>query len=839
MPPTPLLLAIVALVPGVVTWWSGTQLLRRVDDPALPDLLLKQKSRVGALWALAVGAIVATDSRQASWAIPLMLGAMIAARYPARRVLLDERWSIGAYLWHSLRRLVGTLAFWVVLALTPSIILGTGDPRAAACVAVVMVAALLVWQHHFRGFWLWLHGATPLAPLPAELESRFAAVIAKATAEPPALLRFGEPGERGAAAYAFPSAGRRGAVVFSDALLELLTPAETTAVFAHEMAHLEHYSPARMRSLRLRFTVLIVLIAALSLAGQRWAPGAARWIALAGGLAALVALVVRASRSKAHETESDLRGAELCGDSEALVSALTKLHVALRLPQRWPADVERTATHPSLVHRIAALRGASAAAPADAPADAPAAGDGAADGAARSSARLATIVLGALALLHGAAVLWIVRTTSVASATPLLHTLAAILVGLSAAMALRPDAGRSRWLAAPLAALAVALPFAPRAAASASGGAEAALVWSSRPAELVTSAPIESMARDLALSPSGRRFVVRDVQAWAANEETADDEAPDDAIPERSRLMLGMLDTRDVSPRTIAGIAAGFVSDSSLLVLAARADSGRGRRVSLLLPLELRLAAVAGGPTPTLGPVTWRLSLPALLFPTFRVSAATGRWTVTGTVAGRERAVVMLEGRVGDGTYTTRRWPAREDGVGGRAFTSLVPTAPGAALAVRLRGDYRSAFVLSLLGVTPWVSELVRVDTAGTRPLASVPGFVHCSPAAGGGNAACSSTDAQGRAGVILVRGDGRVETLAVALAGPLGDPAVSADGRVVVPMAGRPELIVLDPAQGRAVRLALPEGVDRAAEVRWGANGEIVLLGDGERGTTTVMAVR
>jgi hypothetical protein len=468
-------------------------------------------------------------------------------------------------------------------------------------------------------------------------------------------------------------------------------------------------------------------------------------------------------------------------------------------------------------------------------------GDDAWDDASRSNGRLATIELGALALVYGGAVLWIARTTSVSSAAPLVHTLAAILAGLAAATMLRPDLGRGRWrLAAPVAALAVALPFAPRATAVSTDGpaADPAFVWSTKPAELVASAPIENMARDLVLSPSGRRYVVREFQAYAVDEETAGDEAPDDAIPERSRLMLGELDVGVVYPRTIAGIAAGFVSDSSLLVLAARGDAGAGRPHALLRPLELRLASVAGGPTPTLGPVTWRLPLPALLFPTFRVSAATGHWTVTGTEAGRARALVMLEGRVGDSTYTTRRWPAGEGIAGGRAFTSVVPTAPGAALAVRMRGDYRAAFVLSLLGVSPWVSELVRIDGTGTRTIASVPGFVHCSPASEGGGAACSSTDARGKASVILVRRDGRVETLASALDGPLSDPAVSAAGSVVVPTGGRRELIVLDPTQGRAVRLALPEAVNNAGEVLWGANGEIVVLGYGAGGTT-VMAVR
>ena len=65
------------------------------------------------------------------------------------------------------------------------------------------------------------------------------------------------------------------------------------------------------------------------------------------------------ARQQAHEAESDRRAVELCGDGLALARALTKLHALARLPRRWPLEMERTASHPSLARRIQAIEAAA------------------------------------------------------------------------------------------------------------------------------------------------------------------------------------------------------------------------------------------------------------------------------------------------------------------------------------------------------------------------------------------------------------------------------------------------------------------------------------------------
>src|SRR4029078_1752811 len=70
-----------------------------------------------------------------------------------------------------------------------------------------------------------------------------------------------------------------------------------------------------------------------------------------------LALFVRGQAPKQQqETASDLRAVELTGDPEALIRALTKIHVLACLPRRCAQEVERAATHPSLARRIQAIR---------------------------------------------------------------------------------------------------------------------------------------------------------------------------------------------------------------------------------------------------------------------------------------------------------------------------------------------------------------------------------------------------------------------------------------------------------------------------------------------------
>ena len=48
------LLALIVLVPGAVSWWSGKRLARLPDDPALPELLAAHGRRNAAVLFIAM-----------------------------------------------------------------------------------------------------------------------------------------------------------------------------------------------------------------------------------------------------------------------------------------------------------------------------------------------------------------------------------------------------------------------------------------------------------------------------------------------------------------------------------------------------------------------------------------------------------------------------------------------------------------------------------------------------------------------------------------------------------------------------------------------------------------
>src|SRR5262249_40789801 len=172
---------------------------------------------------------------------------------------------------------------------------------------------------------------------------------------------------------ALPSRGGS-SVLYTDTLLRLLDLDEAAAITAHEIAHLEYYDASRLRTLNRILTALIL-----------GASGAALLLRLIPELSLLVlegvwclayaAVMVWIARDRQrNETASDLRAVQLCGDPDALVRALTKIHSFARVPRRWDTQMEQAASHPSLARRIRAIRQAAGAAqpPTAPPATAPA-----------------------------------------------------------------------------------------------------------------------------------------------------------------------------------------------------------------------------------------------------------------------------------------------------------------------------------------------------------------------------------------------------------------------------------------------------------------------------------
>src|SRR5262245_47035098 len=347
----------VALAPGVVAWWTGRRLVARRDDPALPERIIARTSRLVQVMAASVGVLFLSPYKP--WIFVLALLGLYVGGFPAHKALHEERRGLAAYLLASGRWWPAALGIWTLLAFAPAIISAAGSARWP--VAALLAATLVAWQIAYVDILRRIIGARPLVR--EDLAPRFAAIVARARAAAPQILRYGFRGGRVVSAFALPSR-RHPTVLFGDQLLEQLTPDEIAAIFAHEVAHLEHFDGKRLTQARLTmWTIIGLTVVGAPLLGG-WissGPGLleSAWVAAVG-----VGFLLRGAAHQKHEAESDLRALELCGDSEALVRALVKLHALARLPRRWAVDVERNASHPSLARRIQAIRAAAQTAPA-------------------------------------------------------------------------------------------------------------------------------------------------------------------------------------------------------------------------------------------------------------------------------------------------------------------------------------------------------------------------------------------------------------------------------------------------------------------------------------------
>src|SRR6266850_2305469 len=340
----------VVLLPGIAAWWTGRRLIPLRDDPALPERLMARRTRLaqaaGVCWA---GQLFLPGG--ALWMLAPGLLALLTGSFASRRALFDESWGLLPYLSWVLRLGVASGGFWTLLATAPSIVEWSGGswPTIAALAAV-----LFAWSFWFAGIFRALIGARRLDR--SDLQPAFEEILARSRAKAPGLYRAGPRGGRWVSALALPSV-RGSAVLMSDTLLDLFDRDEIAAIFAHEVAHLEHYDGRRRLFMLLSQWLIVLLgvvaapvvIHSIDLGLRNWIPGI--WFFLIW-----LTLSMRVSRHQAHEAESDRRAVELCGDGSALARALTKLHALTRLPRRWPLEMERTASHPSLGRRSARPR---------------------------------------------------------------------------------------------------------------------------------------------------------------------------------------------------------------------------------------------------------------------------------------------------------------------------------------------------------------------------------------------------------------------------------------------------------------------------------------------------
>jgi len=344
---------VLVLLPGIAAWWTGRRLIPLRDDPALPERLMARRTRLAQAAGICWTAQLLLPGG-ALWILVPGLIALLTGSFAARRALFDETWGLGPYLAWVLHLGVASLGFWALLEAAPTIVEWAGG---AWLTMGAITAGLLAWSGWFAAIFHATIGAQPLER--SDLRAACDAILARSRAKAPGLYRAGPRGGLWVSALALPSV-HASAVVMSDTLLELFDRDEIAAIFAHEVAHLEHFHRRRcVYMLVAQWMIILIGAVAAPLAIHALDSPLRVWIPSLWFFVIWVALSMRLARHQAHEAESDRRAVELCGDAPALARALTKLHALARLPRRWPLEMERTASHPSLARRIQAIEAAA------------------------------------------------------------------------------------------------------------------------------------------------------------------------------------------------------------------------------------------------------------------------------------------------------------------------------------------------------------------------------------------------------------------------------------------------------------------------------------------------
>jgi len=331
-----------APLPGLIIYLLGQRMLRKADDPSFTEKFWRLRMRISRIVVWSMLALAALAWRWTPVTLPLFALCVWLGSFPLRKTVFAEEWTLGEYLRSRVRLTLGVMLFWIALLFEPAIVGTVGMNNFGWVIAV-----MLIWAYEYRALMAWGLEAGPIED--GALLARLNAIVAKSNARPPEILEIGTPKAHFPNAFASPHP-RTPRVLLSRTLLRHLDADETAAIFAHEVAHLEHFAGKRGRLAAWSMLLLVILGAFMASCGAVF--GQIVW-----SVSILIGFTIRQRRQQKHEGACDVRAAELCGDPEALIRALTRLHALGRVPQQW--DREAGHSHPSLVRRIQAIRDAA------------------------------------------------------------------------------------------------------------------------------------------------------------------------------------------------------------------------------------------------------------------------------------------------------------------------------------------------------------------------------------------------------------------------------------------------------------------------------------------------
>jgi Zn-dependent protease with chaperone function len=360
-----LIVVAIALIPGGISWFLGYRLLRRMSDPALPELLAGHRRRIGAIFGAGMAGLSAVAVLSGQHVAPTIVAGflisysgLLAAAYPLRRALYQETWSFFTYCLFYPRAFVGVFGFWITLSAFPMLDAFAGERD--WLYALPLGIMLVIWNIRYADVLRWCLRVEPLPD--GDLLAGCRALADHCELPDVRFERIPLGGGVIANALALPSL-RGSSVLFTETLLERFTRDEILAVAAHELAHFDHYNAAYLRRLNKGNYLLIAAGVAAGpiarMAGGEWGLiASALWL-----LIVVVSLAFRAHGKQRQETMCDLKAAKLTGNPEAVISGLTKLYTIARLPRRLDTQTEQAATHPSLARRIRDIRKAAGSEP--------------------------------------------------------------------------------------------------------------------------------------------------------------------------------------------------------------------------------------------------------------------------------------------------------------------------------------------------------------------------------------------------------------------------------------------------------------------------------------------
>ncbi|HJW93546.1 MAG TPA: M48 family metalloprotease [Thermoanaerobaculia bacterium] len=326
---------LLAPLPGLVIYLLNARLLRAIDEPSFDERLWRHRRRYAQLAGVSVILLGVFAWRWTPLTLPILSFSCWAGIYPMQRRAFAEERTLGEYLLACARLAFGVTLFWVVVTFEPLIVGTVGIDNWGW-----VLGALIFWLFIYRSQLLWALHAEPMA------DERFQAIAEKVGLSP-TVYRFGSPKSSFINAFALPDS-KRPSVLTSRAMLRHLDADEASAIFAHEVAHLEMSTAARKRMAGRIFMAVIIIGAILpSLLND------ALFAEIVWLVAISIGTLLRRSRRQQRETQCDLRAIELCGDPQALIRALTKTHRLGRIPARWDRRYAKRATHPSLEQRVA------------------------------------------------------------------------------------------------------------------------------------------------------------------------------------------------------------------------------------------------------------------------------------------------------------------------------------------------------------------------------------------------------------------------------------------------------------------------------------------------------